>query len=145
MVIKDRTITARDRAVVHTMIMRLERRQAVEFLAHDGYKMSVGTYDRIKSKLKKSQYERLNFIAGFGFERQHLERLDTVEYIAKLQWRLFWEEESPFKRSLILKEIRELQPLISAYYDSTRSVMKQRRGNNITEPLSEPDPRLPDY
>jgi hypothetical protein len=113
------------------MIERLTRQEALQRLAKDGFKISLSTYSRLKSKLKKTQYDRLSYIAGFGFERQHLERLDTVEYIAKLQWENYWQEKSPYRRSLILREIRELQPLISAYYDSTRSVLKSN-GHGIT-------------
>src|SRR6266540_2359475 len=108
------------------MRMRLTRAQALAYLEKEGFAMSEFTYGRIKRNLKKNQYQRLNFIAGYGFEEQHLERIDTCELMLKLHWQNYWEEPSPYKKSLILREIRELQPLISAYYDSTRSVMNCR-------------------
>jgi len=145
MKVKKRGINDRERAVVQTMVERLTRKQALERLKEYGFEMSDSTYGRIKAELKKSQYDRLTFIAGFGFERQHLERLDSVEYILKLQWELFHQEDRPFAKSMILKEIRELQPLISAYYDATRSVMKQRRDkqpDNKSDKIPEPEPGL---
>lgn len=106
------------------MRMRLTRAQALSYLEEEGFPMSNSTYGRIKRDLKNNQLQRLNFIAGYGFEQQHLERIDTCELMLKLHWQNYWEEKSAYRRSLILREIRDLQPLVSAYYDSTRSVLK---------------------
>lgn len=114
----------RQRSVIATLRMRLTRAQALAYLEEEVFSMSESTYGRIKRELKKNQFKRLNFIAGYGFEQQHLERIDTCELMLKLHWQNYWEEKSPYRRSLILREIRDLQPLISAYYDSTRSVLK---------------------
>lgn len=119
-----RGLSDRQRSVIETLIMKLTRTQALFYLEKEGFPMSDSTYGRIKRRLKKIQFQRLSYIAGFGFEKQHLERIDTCEYMLKLHWQNYYKEQSPYKRSLILREIRDLQPLIAAFSDATRSVMK---------------------
>lgn len=121
------------------MRMRLTRVQALAYLRGEGYPMSEGTLWRIKSWLKKTQLERLHYIAAIGFEQQHLERIDTCELMAQLHWKNFHMEKSPYKKSMILREIRELQPYISTYYDTTRGVIEKANVSRKT------DNSLPEY
>src|SRR5205809_1105841 len=109
-----RGLNDRRRSVIETLITRLTRAEALAYLEKDGFPMSDSTYGRIKRGLKKNQFQRLGYVAGFGFEKQHLERIDSCEYMLKLHWQNYSEEPSPYRRSLILREIRDLQPLISA-------------------------------
>jgi hypothetical protein len=69
----------------------------------------------------------LHYIAAIGFEDQHTTRIENCELIEKLMWKNYDLEKSPFKRVLILEKIKDLPPLISAYYDTTRSVIEKRR------------------
>lgn len=127
-------LTERQRAVVATMRMRLTRAQAISYLQGMGYSMSSTTLGRIKSWLKRTELERLHYIAAIGFEAQHLERIDTCELMAQLHWQNFHLEKSPYRKSMILREIRELQPYISTYYETTRYVMEKPKvgGQNST-------------
>ena len=115
----------RQRAVVATIRMRLTRQQALAYMKGEGYPMSEGTYGRIKARLKSNELKRLHNIAAIGFEQQHLERIDTCELMAQLHWQNYHLEKNPYKKSMILREIRELQPYISAYYDATRKVIQK--------------------
>ena len=47
--------------------------------------------------------------------------------IERLMWQDYHLEPSPYKRVMILKEIKDLQPYISSYYDATRGVMQLSR------------------
>lgn len=117
-------LTERQRAVVATMRMRMPRDQALAYLRGEGFPMSNATLGRIKSWLRRTTLERLHHVAQFEFRDQHLERIDSVEHIAKLMWQNYFLEPAPYRRVLILREIKELQPYISSYYDTTRMVLE---------------------
>lgn len=128
------------------MRMRLTPNQSLQYLSGVGFPMAYATYYRIKAWLKKTQLERLHFIAAIGFEAQHLERIDTCELMAQLHWQNFHLEKSPYRKSMILREIRELQPYISTYYEATKGVIKPVGGqdtaglsehNTVSEPTPE--------
>ena len=69
--------------------------------------------------------KRLYQIAKYGFEEQHLERIDNCELILKLMWQNAMNEKDPYRSTQILKEILSLQPYLSSYYDTTKEVMKE--------------------
>ena len=129
MTINPRGLTDKERAVVATMRMRLTLPQSLAYMKGEGFPASQASYYRIKSWIKKTQLQRLHYIAGFGFEQQHLERIDICELMAQLHWQNFQQEKNPYKKSMILREIRELQPFISTYYDITRQVVERNNGN----------------
>ena len=118
-----RDLTNTKRAVLETMRMRLSERQALGYLEAAGYPMKHAQYYRHKRELKAQKLERLHYIAAMGFEDQHLDRIDICELIARLHWQNYMAEKNPFKRSMILKEIKELQPYISSYYEATKAVL----------------------
>ena len=68
---------------------------------------------------------QLHQIAKYGFEEQHLERVDNCELILKLMWQDYNACKSPHQRVMMLEKIANLQPYLSAYYDATREVMKE--------------------
>jgi hypothetical protein len=108
--------------------MRMTRKEALNYLQEVGYPMSEGTLGRIKAWLKKTERERLNFIAAIGFESQHLARIDMCENIEKLMWENYHKETSYYRKVMILKEIKELQPYISTYYEATKAVIAKPDG-----------------
>ena len=67
-------------------------------------------------------------IAAYEFHEQHLNRIDTCELIAKLMWQEYGKEKSPYRRVLILKEIKEIQPYLSSYYQTTKMVLESKFG-----------------
>ena len=67
-------------------------------------------------------------IAAYEFHEQHLNRIDTCELIAKLMWQEYGKEKSPYRRVLILKEIKEIQPYLSSYYQTTKMVLESKYG-----------------
>jgi len=107
--------------------MRLNEEEALAYLKAEGHTMSRASWFRIKSWLKRTQLARLHHIAAIGFENKHTQRIETCELIKELMWENYNKEKSPFKRVIILEKISALQPLISAYYDSTRAVLEKRR------------------
>jgi hypothetical protein len=123
--------------------MRLTIPQSLAYMKMEGWPMSQSTFSRMKRTLKHNELKRLHHIAAIGFESQHLKRIDTCENIEKLMWENYYLEKIFYRKVLILKEIKELQPYISAYYDTTRKVLEingphERRSGETNNSLSEP-------
>jgi len=128
-----------ENAVVATLVMGLEIDQALEFLTEHGHGMGRSTYYRHKKHLDNMKWQRLAHIAKIGFEDQHLERISQLELIAKLMWTHYREEQSPFKKTVILEKIANVQPFISRYYDVTKTLMERQKNGPSREgrdPLS---------
>ena len=118
-------LTDRQKTVLETVKMRLTEKESLEYLKDNGFEISDTTLYREKSKLEKMKLKRLYQIAKYGFEEQHLERIDNCELILKLMWQNAMNEKDPYKNTQILKEILSLQPYLSSYYDTTKEVMKE--------------------
>lgn len=114
--------------VLETIRMRLSERESLIYLAETGFPLRRGMYYQYKKRLEKQKLERLHFIAAIGFEDQHLARIDTCELIDKLMWQNYKACEDPYKKAMILKEIKELQPYISSYYEATKDVITNNNG-----------------
>lgn len=67
---------------------------------------------------------RLYQIAKIGFEDQHINRLDKLDMIEKEMWLNYEKIENPYQKINALEKIANLQPIISAYYDTTRYVLE---------------------
>ena len=73
-------------AVLETVKMRLTEKESLEYLKDNGFEISDTTLYKEKSKLEKMKLKRLYQIAKYGFEEQHLERIDNCELILELMW-----------------------------------------------------------
>ncbi len=126
--------------------MRLTRKEAVAYLNAEGYPISDATLGRIKSELKRNALGRMHKIAAYEFHEQHLNRIDNCELICKLMWENYLRERSPYRRVLILKEIKELQPYLSSYYEATKMVLGSKYGlgeNNLSPSSNEDRGKIP--
>ena len=102
------------------MQMRLNNTEALAYIRGSGFKMSIATLYRLRNNIKQRTRERLHIIAQSTFEQQHLERIDELELIKKLMWHNYHlETGSPYRKVMILKEIKDIQRYISAYYEAT--------------------------
>jgi hypothetical protein len=110
------------------MTMRLNFKQSLAYLRGEGYPMGQSTLTRMKRDIRKNSLKRLYQVANVEFQEQHLARLDNCELIAKLMWQNYFEERSPYRRVMILKEIKEIQPYLSSYYEATKMVLESRNG-----------------
>jgi len=100
--------------------MRLTTQQALEYLKDNEFPVSRATYFRHKRRVEEKKLERLYHLAKIGFEDQHLQRVDGLEIIEKMMWQEYNREQDSFKRVQIPKEIAEVQPYLSAYYEATK-------------------------
>lgn len=125
--VKQFMLNETERAVLESIRMRLSTEQALTYLADFGFTISRAKYFRIKKKLDNCKLQRLYHMASIGFVDQHLERLDKFEMVEKKMWEEYQKEPSPYKRVEILVMICNIQPFISAYYDSTRYVVEKSK------------------
>jgi len=113
-------VSDRDKAVIEVMQMQMKNDKALEYVKASGFEMSLRTLYRIKKQVKKRTNERLYLIAAQTFAQQHLERIDELELIKKLMWENYHLEfGSPYRKVMILKEIKDIQRYISSYYEAT--------------------------
>ena len=91
-------LTDRQKAVLETVKMRLTEKESLDYLKDSGFEISDTTLYREKSKLEKMKLNQLHQIAKYGFEEQHLERVDNCELILKLMWQDYNACKSPHQR-----------------------------------------------
>jgi hypothetical protein len=115
-----RTISDRQKIVIETITMRLSTKEALIYLHEHGFPIKEATYYREKTKLENMKMGRLNLMAKVGFADQHLDKIDKLECIEKEMWKKYRECKDPYKSVEILTQIANLQPFLSAYYDSIR-------------------------
>ena len=116
-----------DKIVVETMRMRLTTDQALQYLKDNEFPMSRASYFRHKKNLEEKKLKRLYEIAKIGFQDQHLERIDTIELCLKLCWQNYNEEQDPYKKFQMLKDIVMMQPYQSSYYEATKLIIDKQQ------------------
>ena len=116
-----------EKAVVETIRMRLSTEHSLQYMKDNGFSISRASYFRYKNKLEEKKLQRLHHIANIGFEDQHLQRIDGLELIEKKMWEEFNKEIEPSKRVQILKDIAQIQPYLSSYYEATKYIVDKRR------------------
>src|SRR5215217_1656965 len=126
-------LTERQKAVIETIRMRLSEQQSLEYLKEVGFACSVATFYREKKKVEEMKLKRLYHIASIGFVDQHLDRIDNTELCLKLMWENYNEEQDPYKRFQMLKDIILVQPYLSSYYETTKLVMQQQQPSSTTK------------
>ena len=125
MTVKSRLLSDRQKAVIETIRMRLTEKQSLAYLKEMGFDISPKTYYNDKRKVESLKLKRLYHIAQIGFQDQHLERIDTIELCLKLCWQNYNEEQDPFKKFQMLKDIILVQPYLSSYYEATKLIIEK--------------------
>jgi hypothetical protein len=113
--------------VLQTIRMRLKGKEALSYLKVNGKDITLQHYYKIKGQLDATKLKRLHEIGQYGFEDQHLERIDNLELVQELLWKNYWKVHlnKPDTALRILREIREIQPYLSAYYEATKHVIEK--------------------
>jgi hypothetical protein len=122
---KERKLNEEEKGVIEAIRMRLTTDQSLQYLKDNGFSMSRASYFRHKKKLEEKKLKRLYEIAKIGFEDQHLDRIDNIELCLKLMWQNYNEEQDPFKKFHMLKDIILVQPYLSAYYETTKLIVEK--------------------
>lgn len=103
MAAKSSILTDSEKAVVPTITIRLNLREALEYLKNTGFELSERTYFRYKKKVESMKWQRLIHVANL-FTEQHLRRLDKLELVEELMWKNYHEEKSPSKKVSYYKQ-----------------------------------------
>ena len=119
------SISDRQKVVLETMYKHYTNDQALEFVRAQGYNITERTLQRDRKVIKKSALPRLYQIAKIGFEDHFVSRIEKLDLIEKEMWKNYNEITDPYKRILSLERIANVQPIISAYYDSSRYVLEK--------------------
>jgi hypothetical protein len=115
-----------DKIVQETIILRLTEKEALEYLNDHGFQMSRAKYFRHKRKVEETTLQRLYTVVKYGFPKQHMEKIDKLEMVEKQMWSDYFDCKDPYKRVEILTQIANLQPIITAFYDSTRYALEKQ-------------------
>ena len=116
----------RERLVRQCIIQRLKEPEALAYLKANGHEMPKSSYWRIRSNLQATKLKRLYEIGQEGFEDQHLERIDTLEWCHQELVVQYHTEKDPYKKAKIISFIVEIQPYLAGFYDVTRKVIEKQ-------------------
>ena len=117
--------------MVHTMVMRLSEKESLAYLKANGFEIASPTYYKYKAKIKGSANNRKFELMREGLWEQHLERIDQLETILKLSWENFHREKDAYKKQRILDSIAAIQPMLSAYYQATQTVLEYDKNKGL--------------
>jgi len=128
-VVRNYALNERQLAVLDIVRMKIPEKQALAYLDEMGYKASGATLYRDKVKVKNMATKRLSALVKIGYQEQHLARIDNLEIIERELWQCYRKcpEDKQEAKANILEKIANLQPFISAYYDSSRDVINDKR------------------
>jgi len=114
----------REVLVVATKVMHFSEKEAMAYLAAHNINISVPTYYRTLGRISAETQKRLFDICK-NMKELHLERIDELRTIKKEMWLNYHKEKNPSKKVVILREIKEMQPYLSAYDEATQSILEE--------------------
>lgn len=136
--INSRRVTDKQRAIIDTIRMHLDRQHAVIYMKDLGYPMTERTWYRWKVRLNNEKQKRLYEIARIGYEEEHTDSVEEIETARRLLWEEYHNCKGAVSRATILEKIINTRPLLSSYYDSTKEVL-ERPINASTTAVKEDD------
>lgn len=147
--INSRRISDKQRAIIDTIRMHLDRQHAVIYMKERGHPMTHRTWYRWKVRLNAEKQKRLYEIARIGYEEEHTDSIEEIETARRLLWEEYHNCKGAVSRASILEKIINTRPLLSSYYDSTREVIEKpdarstiKEDNNIQVAAADNIPRV---
>lgn len=116
-------LNERELLVVATKVMRFSEKESLAYMKLKNHEMVASSYYRILGRVEAETRKRLYEICKTMKER-HLERIEELDLIKKEMWIQYHKENVPRFKVRTLKELRELQPYISAYDESTQGILE---------------------
>lgn len=117
-------LNATELLVVATKTMRLSEKGALIYMEEHGEKISRDKYYRILGRVSSETRKRLFEICK-NMKERHMQRIDELETIRKEIWEVHNSSTDDNVKLRALKQLREIQPWISAYDESTASIIKE--------------------
>jgi hypothetical protein len=127
-----------ERLVLDCKTMRLKENEALAYLKLNGKEIAPATFYRVKARLEAEKLKRLHFYAA-RFDDRHLERIERLEWVEQEMIRCAVIEQDPYKKSVILERIANLQPYLSAYDEATKDVIEGKHAQAGEEDIDIPD------
>jgi len=122
---KTSVINDRQLVVIEATAKHLNTQQSLRYLKERGFTISERTLRHDKKTIKAKSLQRLYAIAKTGFVDQHMTRIDKLVLIEREMWSNYEKIQDPYKKNITLEKIANLQPILSAYCDSTRYVLEK--------------------
>jgi hypothetical protein len=116
----------KEQIVLSTKIMRLTLSESLEYCKSSGYKINKDYYYEILRNIDQSTDTKALEIAKKDFLAQHMTRISQLETVEREMWINYRNEEQPFRKSMILEKIANIQPFIARAYESTINVMEKQ-------------------
>ena len=110
--------------IIATKYKRLTESESLSYLKKHGYDISTASYWRTRGKITALARERLFQIAK-NMEELHYERITSLAELAQHAWKILDETEDPEIKLRAIRELREMQPFISAYDEATQNIMEE--------------------
>ena len=105
-------------AVQDCRIRRLTTKEALSRLESLGFHMSEAKFRRIKSYIRNSTKDRLNFIAYEEYAVSHIEAIDTLKTINNRLWEIVKEKKGSKEELKVLELIPNNIKTLVELYDS---------------------------
>ena len=74
------------------MVMRLSQQHSLEYLKEHGHNISITTYKKLKKAIRDNSEKRKFELIQNGLWEQHLERIDQLETILRLGWKIIMKK-----------------------------------------------------
>lgn len=117
-------LTERESLVLQAKLMyKSDYTAAIKWLNSKGEKMKQTTYYMILKDIESRGAERL-FNIGKTFQAFHADEIEKFLMIESQMYEQYHAEETPTGKARILKMIADIQPMITALYDSTQYVVE---------------------
>lgn len=110
-------------SVISTKVMRYSEKEALDYLKNKGYTMSRDKYYRTLGHISAETKKRLYEVAKNSTER-HMQRIDELATIKEELWNNYRKISNLVEKVKVLKEIKDLQPWVSAYDEATQGIVE---------------------
>lgn len=137
-------LNATEMEVITAQVVTETTDDALVYLKDHDQEMHRSTYYRTLARLDVEVPKRLFDIAKNG-KKRHMQRIDEIETIRKKLWKIHNEATDNNVKLRALRQLTALQPWISAYDESTASVIREVIKNFGQEIPESQTPSIPDW
>ena len=106
---------------------RLTYEEAVIVIRRSGFKISARTYQRRKGEIKKSDKNRLEYLAAVEYPEFTVDTIDTAKAVEAQLWEIAKTAKTDWERMAALEKIMKYRKEIAQFYDSSPVVDALRK------------------
>ena len=116
---------------------QLTAHEAIKALHARGFtEMTPSKYHAMLKKVKDQSMKELSEYAKNN-PAQHMERIQTLRFILKERMRLYMltPDEKIRDKTALLRDLENMQPMLSAYYEISPHILPDKDGNTDKTPM----------